>query len=88
MFDVLVQHLLQRAEVQAQGIWRQAQQGIGRGKTHGLLWVVEDRAEQQCALAGRHQADDAADRRLAHQGRRVGQVFIRQLQGLRAGVVR
>ena len=67
LFHELVQHLLQGAEVQAQGVGRQAEQGIGGGKAHALFGVIQHRAEQQRALAGGHQADNAVDGCFAHQ---------------------
>ena len=87
LFHELVQHLLQRPEVQAQGVWRQAEQGVGGGETHALFGVIQHRAEQQRALAGGHQADDAVDGGLAHQRRFAAEVLVRELQGLGAGVV-
>jgi len=63
----LVDHLLQRSEVQALFIWRQAEQGVGRSKAHALLLVIEQWPQQQRALGTGHEADDALDRCFAHQ---------------------
>ena len=79
--------LLQRPEIQAQIIRRQAQQGIDGGKTHVLLAVIEQRPQQQAALAAGHQPADAFDRRETHLGRLMLQVGVRQFQGHGAWVV-
>ena len=41
-----VEHLLQWAKVQTQGIGRQAEQGVGGRKAHRLFRIVQHRAEQ------------------------------------------
>ncbi|MNR02003.1 hypothetical protein D3C85_1178400 [compost metagenome] len=85
--DILIQHPLQWPEVQAQLIRAQAKQGPGRGETHAVVVIGQQRAEQQAALWPGHQADHAVDGCLAHQGRRVVQVFTGQLEGQRAWVI-
>ena len=63
---VLVDDLLQRAEIQTLLIRRQAQQGAGGGKANALLGVIQQRAEQQCALSIGHQPCNTLYRRLTH----------------------
>ncbi|MNN51000.1 hypothetical protein D3C81_1656140 [compost metagenome] len=41
---VLLEGCLQRAEIQADGVGVEAQQGIHGGKAHALLFVVQQRA--------------------------------------------
>ncbi|MNY28775.1 hypothetical protein D3C86_1627750 [compost metagenome] len=66
---IFIDDLLQGTEIQPQVVGRQAKQGAGGSKTHGLLAVVEQRAEQQTALAAGNQPDNALDRGLADRDR-------------------
>ncbi len=84
---VFLDHLLQRAEIQALVIRRQAEHGVGRCETHRLFAVLQHRPEQQAALGSGDQSDHALDRRFAHQCRGVLQVRVGQFQGAWAGVV-
>mgnify|MGYP006195037467 CR=1 FL=1 len=54
-----VDRLLQRPEIQAQFIRSQAEEGVDRGKAHGLIFIIEHRSEQQAALRAGHQCSDA-----------------------------
>ncbi|MCY1429088.1 hypothetical protein D3C76_1107790 [compost metagenome] len=84
---VLVQHGLQRPEIQAQFIRAQAKHGPGCGETDAVVVIIQQRAEEQASLRARNQPDHTVDGSLAHQWRRVVQVFSGKLQGLGAGVI-
>jgi hypothetical protein len=57
---VLLQRLLQRAEIQADGIRVKAEQGVHHGKAYALFVIVKQRPQHQAALGGRQQPADLA----------------------------
>ncbi|MNE93740.1 hypothetical protein D3C80_1916290 [compost metagenome] len=86
---LLVTHqgMLQRAEVQADFVRAEAQQGIDHGKAHTLIFIVEHGAKHQAALGpGQHRLN-TGDSGAAHQRVVMLHVAAGQLQRQWRGVV-
>ncbi|MNE33904.1 hypothetical protein D3C80_1276000 [compost metagenome] len=84
---ILLQGVLQGAEVQTDIVRPQPQQGIDHGEAHALLFIVEQRSEGQAALGAGQHGLNAGDGGTANQGIVVLQVAVGQFQCQRRGVV-